>query len=115
MKLRSAFFQRLQKIQKTLWWHFSLVTSVEVFGELQAVPEIRSEENDRDCKRQTFKSQGRHVCIVKQNNPNNPSHTEARGNKGKNPASSVTPEIGLLFKQRQSLINNLEQFHQTFG
>lgn len=49
---------------KTLQWHFSLITSVKetfLFGVLQAVPEIRSEENDRDCKKQTFKSQGRRM------------------------------------------------------
>lgn len=54
--------------------------------------------------------------IVKQNNPNNPSRADARETKGekKNPASSsVTPETGLLFKQKQTLINNLEQFHQS--
>lgn len=32
--------------------------------------------------------------------------------KKKNPASfPVTPETGLLFKQKQTLINKLEQFH----
>lgn len=35
--------------------------SESVCGVLQAVCEIRSAENDRDCKRQTFKSQGRRV------------------------------------------------------
>lgn len=52
-------------VSKTLQWHFSLIiTSVKetfLFGVLQAAPEIRSEENDRDCKRQTFKSQGRRM------------------------------------------------------
>lgn len=53
--------------------------------------------------------------IVKQNNPNNPRRTDARETKKKkkkNPASfPVTPETGLLFKQEQTLINKLEQFH----
>lgn len=49
-----------------------------------------------------FKSQGGSACTVEQNNPNNPSHIEVRVTKGKNP---VTPEIGLLFDRRKSLIN----------
>lgn len=32
-----------------------------LFGVLQAFPKIRSEENDRDCKKQTFKSRGRRM------------------------------------------------------
>lgn len=39
-------------------------------------------ENDRDCERQTFKSRGRHVRIMKHSNPNNPRHTEASETKG---------------------------------
>lgn len=65
---------------------FPLVATVRVTlcsKSCRRLLEITSEENDRDCKRQTFKSQRRHACIVKQNNPNNPSRT---GNKGRNPA-----------------------------
>lgn len=52
---------------KMLQRRFPLVSNCKrdfFFGAMQAVPEIRSEENDRDCKRQTFKSQGRHMCVL---------------------------------------------------
>lgn len=45
---------------------------------------------------------GEDVRIVKQNNPNHPSHTEALGNKEYKPAFTVTPEIGLLLEQKQN-------------
>lgn len=64
MRNNVQHFAILPSVSKTLQWHFSLIISVKetfLFGVLQAVPEIRSEENDRDCKKQTFKSQGRRM------------------------------------------------------
>lgn len=55
----------LQKCCKGVFHSSPIVKETSFFfGAMQAVPEIRSEENDRDCKRQTFKSQGRHMCVL---------------------------------------------------
>lgn len=54
----------LQKCCKGVFHSSPIVKETFFFGAMQAVPEIRSEENDRDCKRQTFKSQGRHMCVL---------------------------------------------------
>lgn len=56
-------------------------------------------------KRMTMTARGKHLNPradlgnVKQNNPNNPSDTEVLENKDKTPGSTVTTEMGLLFKQ----------------